>query len=188
MTEPRTASGLLSPLLAAGVAVALFGAWFLLQATQLRAGPGYAAVGPRVFPTVVGIGLIASGLAVLLGALRRSPATAPVLEVDTTDPLGTETDTETDWPTLGIVAALLAVAIALFQPLGFVITSAAFLVACARALGSRSLLRDGAAGVGLAVVTYAVFTYLLGLELPDGPLAILLLPLPLLSSLPLGAG
>lgn len=171
MTEPRAAPGLLSPLLAAGVAVVLFGAWFLLQATQLRAGPGYAAVGPRVFPTAVGVGLIASGLAVLFGALRRSPAAAPVLDVDTTAPLDAETDLETDWPTLGIVAALLAIAIALFQPLGFVITSASFLVACARALGSRSLLRDLAAGLGVSLVTYAVFTYLLGLELPDGPLA-----------------
>ena len=57
----------------AGGLIALFGAWFLWEATILREGPGYVAVGPRVFPLIVGAGLLLSGMAVLLGDLRRRP-------------------------------------------------------------------------------------------------------------------
>ena len=154
--------GLRLPLAAAGLVVALLGAWFFTQATQLRAGPGYAAVGPRVFPMMVGGGLVAAGLGVLLGQLRSRRAAVEVPEELAVPP---------DWVTLGTVAALLAAYVALFEPLGFVLSSAVFLPACAWALGSRSPVRDILAGVGVAVVAYVVFTWLLGLELPEGPLA-----------------
>ncbi len=54
----------------AGLAIVAFGAWFLWQATSLRAGPGYAAVGPKTFPIIVGLVLLGSGLGVLLGLVR----------------------------------------------------------------------------------------------------------------------
>jgi putative tricarboxylic transport membrane protein len=57
-----------------------------------------------------------------------------------------------------------------FLHLGFIISSAAFLVAGAWVLGSRSWPRDVAAGLLLSLVTYVVFTRLLGLDLPSGPL------------------
>ena len=139
----------------AGVLIALFGAWFLWEATLLREGPGYAAVGPRVFPLIVGTGLLVSGLAVLVGGLRagHQPDHLP-----------------TDWRTLGLMAVALAGLILLWRPLGFILTATPFLVAGARVLGSRSLIRDVVAGVLVSVGTYALFTRLLGLELPAGPL------------------
>ena len=150
----------------AGLVIILFGAWFLWQATELRQGPGYAAVGPRVFPTVVGCGLLASGLALLLVRQRRADEVLPA----DTDPAVREREPAADWPTLVLVVVLLAGYIVLFRPLGFVIASSLFLVGGAWALGSRAPLRDLVAGILLSVVVYAVFTRLLTLELPGGPI------------------
>jgi putative tricarboxylic transport membrane protein len=150
----------------AGIGIVVLGAWFLWQALILREGPGYAAVGPRVFPVVVGLGLLLSGLAISITAawaLRRLGAAgtmAPPIEGETAEP--------TDWRTLIAEAAVLAGYVALFLPLGFILASTAFLVASARILGSRSPLRDLASGLGLSIVAYLVFTRLLGLELPAG--------------------
>ena len=142
-------------------AIVLLGAWMLWQAIQLREGPGYAAVGPRTFPLIVGGGILLSGLALLWRSLRgrASPAEA-----------GSEAAAPTDWRTLLTMAALLLGYVFLFQPLGFVLTSALFLIGGAWALGSRSPVRDVVAGVVLSLVTFLVFTRLLGLELPAGPL------------------
>ena len=68
------------------------------------------------------------------------------------------------------MAVALAGLIVLWRPLGFILTAALFLVAGAWVLGSRSPIRDILAGVLVAVGTYALFTRLLGLELPTGPL------------------
>lgn len=153
-----------------GALIVLFGSWFLAQALALREGPGYAAVGPRVFPVIVAIGFVASGLALLLGGLvhprghgqTRSRAEEPGSAELHQGPA--------DWTTLLKVAGLLAIYLTLFQPLGFLLASALFLVACARALGSAAWLRDAAVAVGLSLTAYLLFTRLLGLELPAGPL------------------
>ena len=143
---------------AAGALIGLFGAWFLWQALQFREGPGFAAVGPRLFPVLVGIGLIASGLAVAIFARSSEP----------------NAEAEADWRTLLLIAAVLAVYLALYMPLGFPLASIAFFVAAAWALGSRAPLRDVLSGVVLVVVVYLLFTRLLGIDLPAGPLEALL--------------
>lgn len=154
--------------LAPGIAIAVFGAWFVWQATTIRQGPGYAIVGPGVFPTIVGLGLLASGVAVIASALpgRRQSASA----TPEASGLVTEEQSVVDWTALVGLAALLALYLALFLPLGFLLGSTLYLVAAARVLGSHSLLRDLVSGVGLSVAAYLVFTRLLGLELPAGPL------------------
>lgn len=164
-----------------------FGVWFLWQATQLRQGPGYAAVGPRVFPTIVGAGLTLSGLALALSGWRSRvllPATREATDVNTAGgpdgrdgrdgrdgaPIDAAAASASDWPVLVAVAGMLVLYIVLFLPFGFIISSSAFLSGCAWALGSRARVRDLIAGIVLSVSAYVVFTEILGLELPAGPL------------------
>lgn len=154
----------LSPDALAGATITALGAWFMLQALDLREGPGYAAVGPRVFPLLVGAGLLISGLFVALGGVRSARIGAET---------GDEPAEEQDWATLVQVGLVLAAFLALYLPLGFTLASAFFLPACAWVLGSRSPGRDLLAGMLVSVATYYLFTQLLGLELPQG-----LLPLP----------
>jgi putative tricarboxylic transport membrane protein len=142
----------LSPDRAAGVVITLVGAWFLWQAFQFREGPGYAAIGPRVFPAIVGLGLLASGAALAVFAAREP-----------------NSGLELDWRRLAMLAAALAVYVAMYLPLGFPLASLLFFVAGAWVLGSRALLRDAAAGLALVVVVFLVFTRLLGIPLPAGP-------------------
>jgi putative tricarboxylic transport membrane protein len=148
-----------------GAAIVAVGGWVLWQAFGMREGPGYAAVGPRIFPIIVGVGFALSGLAVVASAGRAWLMQPSNRNADS------EPADPADWSTLAAIAVLLAVYVLLFPSLGFIIASAAFLVAGAWALGSRSPLRDAAAGVLLSGITYVVFTRLLGLELPEGPLA-----------------
>ena len=58
-----------------------------------------------------------------------------------------------------------------FVPLGFILSSVAFLVVEARILGSRALVRDVIASVALVLALYVLFVYFLTVRLPQGPLA-----------------
>jgi putative tricarboxylic transport membrane protein len=60
----------------------------------------------------------------------------------------------------------------LIEPLGYVVASALFFPFGARVLGSCSPRRDLVAGVALAVAVYLLFTRLLGVPLPPGPLGV----------------
>ena len=148
------------PHLLAAEAIVLFGVWYLWQALALHEGPGYAAVGPRVFPALVGTGVLLSGAALVLDQLRQPAELVP----PAVEPA--------DWPTLGLTALAFALYLASLLPLGFVPATTLFVPLCARVLGSRALLRDLLSGAGLSLTTSALFTRLLGLELPRGPLAL----------------
>jgi putative tricarboxylic transport membrane protein len=163
--------------------ITLFGVWVIWQASLLREGPGYAAVGPRTFPMVVGVGIVLSGLALMWERVKHPQGAN---RADSEDPFA-EAEGPVDWRTLIQVAVLLAAYVALYTLLGFVIASALFLPACAWGLGSRSPVRDTLSGILVALVTYLVFTRLLGLELPGGPIDEPLRALSNLGKPPIGA-
>jgi putative tricarboxylic transport membrane protein len=170
----------LSPDRLAGGVIVLLGAWILWQAFAIPQGSGVGAVGPRVFPIIVALGILASGVTMLLSRPGDTPEALPgevggvaaeALDDETGGaPAEAAAEAPPDWATLGGIAALLAVYIALYIPLGFPIASALFLVAGARVLGSRAWPRDVIAGILVSLAAYLVFTFLLGLELPGGPL------------------
>jgi putative tricarboxylic transport membrane protein len=53
-------------------------------------------------------------------------------------------------------------------PVGFVIAGTLLFVLAARGFGSRADVRNGIVGLIIAGITYAFFTYGLGLGLPAG--------------------
>ncbi len=116
-------------------------------------GRGYAAMGPWVFPGMVGLGLAASLLAIGLAA-RRGPAGPP------------EPAPGTAWlPLLGTVGLLALLPVAL-ERVGFLTAASVYLVVQARVLGSRRLRRDVVVSVALVALTFVVFTRLLHVSLP----------------------
>jgi putative tricarboxylic transport membrane protein len=80
----------------------------------------------------------------------------------------------THWPTALLVIGLLLVYALALGPLGYIPATAAFLPVGARVMGSRRPVRDVVVGIGMAIVIYVAFTYLLGLRLPAGLLEPLL--------------
>jgi putative tricarboxylic transport membrane protein len=149
---PRSTAGL-----CIGIGLVVLGCVIGFDAATMRVPPSYSKVGPQVFPAIVSIGLVVTGLATALRSVLAG-MTRPVV-VDSAD---------TDWRALGIVAAGLVLHALLLKTLGFVIMALVLFMIVAVALGSRHYLRDATIGVVMALVTYFGFTRGLGLQLPSG--------------------
>ncbi|MGH2499303.1 MAG: tripartite tricarboxylate transporter TctB family protein [Candidatus Limnocylindria bacterium] len=137
-----------------GIAIAAIGA-VALAAALATPDPGFGVVGPAALPSVLAVLIVATG-AWLLVATLRAPAAPEIPPLDRRPLL--------------LAAVALAIFLALFIPLGFLLSSALFLVVMARILGSRATLRDGVAGIAFVVALYLLFDRLLTVTLPRGPL------------------
>ena len=137
--------------------VLLLGAFVAVETAMLRAGPGYSAIGPKLFPWLVAAGLLLVGLALLHEARAGAVAQPAGFELDLPPPLA--------------VTAGLVLQMVLMKPAGFVVASAVLFVAVAYALGSRRFVLNAAVGLVLCAATYVAFTRGLGLVLPAGVLA-----------------
>jgi putative tricarboxylic transport membrane protein len=119
-------------------------------------------VGPRVFPTIVGWGLVAIGIWYVVDILRGDAA-APSTDSEDADPT-----LPADWNVLaGLAVALTAYAL-LMKPAGFVIASTVLFVLAAIAMGSRVILRDLAIGIVVSFGAFWAFSEWLGIRLPEG--------------------
>lgn len=144
----------------AGVVLIALGVLVLVQSLQIPQGGGYRAVGPRAFPTAVGVGLLVLSAVFLL-------RTTVWPDHDLVAQAIAE-DRATHWPTIALVALALVVYAFALRPLGYVIATTLFLPAVARTLGSTKPLRDLLIAVVLSVVVYEGFTRVLGVRLPAG--------------------
>jgi putative tricarboxylic transport membrane protein len=133
------------------------GLFVTVETALLRTGPGYAAIGPKLFPWLVAAGLLLVGAALLYEARAGTVA----------HPAGFDLDL----PPALMVTAGLVLQMILMRTAGFVIASTVLFVAVARALGSRRLVLDLAVGLVLCLAAYVAFTWGLGLSLPAGVLA-----------------
>ena len=121
---------------------------------------GYSGVGPATIPRVVAFCLL--GLAVwtvaagLRGDFPERPAQSPQ-------------------PVLWIVAGL-ALQLILLKPLGFSIATGILFAFTARAFGKRNLAMTLPIGIVFAFAVWVVFSQLLMLHLPAGPLERLFFP------------
>jgi putative tricarboxylic transport membrane protein len=140
--------------------VLVLGVFVAVETAMLRTGPGYSAIGPKLFPWLVAAGLLVVGVALLYEA--RAGAIA--------HPVGFDLDLP---PALAVTAGLV-LQMVLMKPAGFVIASAVLFVAVAYAFGSRRLALNAAVGLVLCTATYVAFTRGLGLVLPAGVLGTLL--------------
>jgi putative tricarboxylic transport membrane protein len=125
----------------------------VLSGLQLgQAGAGYAAVGPWAVPSVVLFGLAVSVLAVV----RRGRTVRR-----------TTVDHELGWPVAQTAALLIGYLLA-FERVGFVASTALYLVLQSRILGSRRLGRDVIIALAISGLAFGVFDQLLQVKLPRG--------------------
>jgi putative tricarboxylic transport membrane protein len=147
-------------ILAAALLVA--GVYTIIDARGLSVGFG-DPVGPRVFPYMVGTGMVV--LAVLL-AVATARGDVPHAEegedVDLTVPA--------DWITVGKLVGILVLNLLLVNLLGWAITGGLLFAGAAWALGSRTLLRDLIVGFVLSVGSWYFFYVGLGVPLTPGVL------------------
>ena len=140
--------------LAVGLALFVFAAlvWRDGAAQTLSATYG---IGPAAMPYVVAMALAALGLGHIVVAFRDG---LPVPEHADGIAIG--------WIAFGLVALLLCIAFGA----GFILATTILFAATARAFGRRALLVDATIGVGLGVAIHLLFSKLLTLSLPAGPL------------------
>jgi putative tricarboxylic transport membrane protein len=114
---------------------------------------GYAAIGPRAFPVVVGIALVACSL--WIGASRTSALAK---------------DTPVRWRLFALSALTFLAYILLLEPIGYLLATVGMITLESRLLGSRSWARNLAVGCGITASIYCVFNLLLKIPLPKGML------------------
>ncbi len=145
------------------VTILVFGLFVLYGTTQISGASGYSPDGPRFFPLIVAVGLLVFGALFLLSTtLRRDRYLGEKAAAE---------EAVTDWPTTGMVAAILVVYAFLLNPLGYIIATGLLFPAVSYVLGSRGrrkVLRNLAIGLALGVLVFFSFTELLGVRLPDG--------------------
>ena len=140
-----------------GIGLVLLGGVIGFDAATMRVPPSYAKVGPHIFPVVVAVGLVVTGLLIAYRAFV--PKVEPVLAAE---------DAPTDWRAVAFVSAGFILNALLLKSLGFILAALGLFLIVTFALGSRRYLRDFLTGAILAIVTYFGFTRGLGLQLPAG--------------------
>lgn len=134
--------------------LALFGGVILQDAFRLGEAGGYSQVGPATVPEVVGFGLIGLAIWTVIEALRGDfpgrprQQPAPVL-----------------WIVGGLAAQLLLLNIA-----GFAIATGILFACTARGFGKRNLALTLPVGIAVSLVVWLIFSQILQLHLPAGPL------------------
>ncbi|RJP46686.1 MAG: tripartite tricarboxylate transporter TctB family protein [Anaerolineaceae bacterium] len=159
-SKPAFSTRALFSLRAVALTVIILGGIILTQVSQIGTGAGFIVVGPRVFPTAIGIGILILGFLFLL-------RTTVVLDNDLVADVVSENAT-TDWTTTMLTLLSLVAYASLLHPLGYAIATAFFFPVIGRILGSTQLRRDIIVGVALGLVIYLAFTRVLGVRLPAG--------------------
>jgi len=139
---------------------AVVGAWTIYDATTLSVG--FAdPVGPRVFPYVVGTGLLVSSILLVVAALRGDrPEVEGGEDVDL--------DLRADWVTVAKLIGIIGLTIVTVGFLGWAISGAILFAGSTWALGSRTLIRDVLVGCVLSVGSFYAFYVGLGIPLSAG--------------------
>lgn len=137
----------------AGLAVML-----LWDAAGLKQDGGYAGVGPADVPRLIAYGLLIlavfTAVSGFRGDLPRPPRQAPA-------------------PVLWILSGL-GLQLVLLHVVGFILSGAILFGLTARGFGQRPLWKALVVGLVLAALIYGVFDRLLRLNLPGGPLEMMI--------------
>ncbi|MEU0514827.1 tripartite tricarboxylate transporter TctB family protein [Amycolatopsis sp. NPDC006125] len=149
-----------------GVCVFLFAVGVLVLVDALSIPTDFTQrgpVGPKAVPILVGSLLLLVSLLLARDVLRGGRGEAEAGE-------DVDLDAPADWRTVLLLSGAFLANAALIDTLGFPLSSAIMFWGAAYALGSRHLVRDPLIAAGVSLVTWFVFTVLLGVPLPGGPL------------------
>jgi putative tricarboxylic transport membrane protein len=127
-------------------------------AQTIPVGPGVAVIGPRSFPSGVGLLLISCGLLLVLEACRNP------WDCEATD----SATPSLDLLPLAILAGGMIVNVLIIKNAGFILASTLMFAFTAKAFGARRLWLSLLIGFVLALVTYYGFARLLDLRIGGG--------------------
>jgi putative tricarboxylic transport membrane protein len=149
---------------ALALAIMALGAFVIFDTATDLTGPGYAQVGPGVFPVIVGAALLLAGAGLLVQSLRG------YWRVSWIERDASASTSSMPLRNVLLIAAALTLNVVLFASLGFIAASAVLFACVSLAFGSRRFIVDAALGIAFAATIYVIFVYGLGLYLPAGEL------------------
>jgi putative tricarboxylic transport membrane protein len=141
------------------LALVALGAFVIMGTQNISGAAGYAQVGPRVFPYLIGSCLLILGAILTWHAVSGGWRNMPEDQAHHATP---------DWPAFAIISAAVLLHMVSIGWAGFILASTFLFTLIARGFGSRRLLRDIVAGAIVSTAAYFIFTYGLGLKLPSG--------------------
>lgn len=137
------------------------GAFVLVETSRIDVPANANSIGPRFFPTVVGVLLVLVGSWLVVDVVRGGHGAMEAAEdIDLTR--------TSDWRTLGLLSAVFLGHAALLEVLGFAVAGTLLFFGIGAALGSRRWARDAAISAVLATGVYLFFGRFLGVGLPAG--------------------
>ena len=138
-----------------GLGVLMLAALAAWQSTSIPAAGLLNVVGPNVAGWFVAFFFAATGMALIIVALRGG-----WIDLAQEEPV--------EWGSLGLVTVGLVVNLVLIEWAGFIIASTAMFPLVARGFGSRKPLRDVLIGFVLSCVSYVGFDRVLGYKIGTG--------------------
>ena len=119
-----------------------------------------SAIGPYFFPNIIGLGLLLTGLALIVQSWRGAAATTGQ------SALASEEADDRSWKTFLLTILLVCLYIILLKLVGFVFATPAFIVVFAYIIGSKSIVRDIIISLILTGLAFLIFEKLLNVSLP----------------------
>jgi putative tricarboxylic transport membrane protein len=162
---PRSKSIAIGGLLVSLGIIAL-GIFFLVGVFNIRVLATYARVGPRFFPLVVSIGLLACGTLLAIQALRG-------IRIEPQEEENVDIHALVNLRAIWILLIAFVLNFFLMRPLGFILSSTLLFFGATVAFGNRQYLKNTLWGLGLSLLIFILFTRLLQLNLPEGVLSFL---------------
>jgi putative tricarboxylic transport membrane protein len=142
------------------LALIAIGSFVVFETQGIAETQGFAQVGPRLFPNMIGAGLTLCGTWLGWQALTGGWRNVPLDEGEHDAP---------DWLAFAIISAGIILHMVLIGWAGFIIASTLLFAFIARGFGSKRPVRDVAIGAVIAILAFLLFTQGLGLNLPKGP-------------------
>jgi hypothetical protein len=142
-------------------AALLFGPWLIAE-PPIALSRDISPLNPRVFPTIVLVGIVAVATIFLVNALRGGAgAGEPAAETfpEPHDPRGRRR--------LAAFLVLVIVCALALNQLGFLTTMFALMVATSLLVGNDSLAQIVAVSIGLPLLIYVLVTHMLRTSLPE---------------------
>lgn len=147
-----------------GVVVLAFAAFYLVASLAIPPSSfTNAAVGPRAMPIAIGAAMSIAAVALIVRGLRGPVEGGEIAQegMPPQNPIR-----------FAVVVGLLVAYILLFLPLGYVLSTFLFILATTMYLDRAHPVRNMVYALVFSLVVYYVFTGLLGVALPQGPLGI----------------
>ncbi len=124
-------------------------------------------LGPKIFPAIIGGGLLISGLLLMLETYRKRHQVASAVVPPSHVPAHAPQDRQRPGVLLGMLAWTVIYYFA-FEPVGYLVSTVVFLLGLLTMFHRKKPRTNLAVALGFTAVIYAIFTQLLHVPMPQG--------------------